>query len=212
VRRARERIAVFWAMLLMNLFAAALQRVELLARSGALGDDGTWVAAGLEIHAARAVDGWTLDRAVTLAWSNECCARSDKALCEYADRYYREELLSQRAKALGNAIRLYERGTWRHDRHRVEMPSFYVDTPRQYLFWALRENDSIRPQRDMPSSQSYLEKILRRWKGDRMDRLVQPLPEKGDRAFNASRRDGDQINESAKVRTFDQRRRSRNRG
>ena len=192
----------------MNSFAAGLNRIAQIARSGVLGNDSAWLAAGIEIYVARAANDWPLDRALSLAWSNECRARRDSALREYAARYCREALFSRCAVRLGNDLRIYERGTWRHDRHRVEMPSSYVGTPRELLFRAFRENESIRPQRDIASSPGHLEKILSHCAGDGMSHFDPPIPITEKDVSDASN-NGDQDHAREKVRTFDQRRRGR---
>ncbi len=155
----------------MNSFAAGLCRIAEQARSGALGDDGEWLADGIELFIAKAGDKWSLDRALILAWSNERRARRNDELCEHAARY-----CQGRAAMLAGEITRYERSAWRHDRDRAEMPPSYVGTPRELLFRAFRENDSIEPHRDMPTSVKHLERIISRSAGDEMSGHDPPIP------------------------------------
>jgi hypothetical protein len=194
----------------MNSFAAGLHRIAQLARLGVLGDDGGWFAAGIEFRVA---EGWSLDRALTLAWSNECRARRDDVLCEFAARYCREDLLSRCAAQLANEIKLYERGTWRHDRNRAELPVAYIGAPRELLFLAFRQNESIEPHRGMPSSTKQLERILLSHSaGDRIFRHDPPISMSKKVMPNASN-DGGQKNVGENVSKFDERRRkTRGRG
>jgi hypothetical protein len=67
----------------MNRFAASLKRIAKHARSGALGDDGNWLADGIEIHVA----GAPIDQALKLAWGSACRARRDSALRTFARLY-----------------------------------------------------------------------------------------------------------------------------
>ena len=185
----------------MKSFTKALSRIAQLGRLGALGDDGDWFAAGIEIHVA---EGWSLDRALTLAWSNECRRRRDDKLRKFAGRYCREDLLSRRVAKLGHEIRVYQLGAWRHDSARTEMPSSYASTPRALLFWAFMENESIEPRRDMPSSCKQLERILSRSDYDGMFGHAPPIPMSKKIVSNASN-DGERTNARENVSQSGQR-------
>jgi hypothetical protein len=169
-------------------FAEALMRVAQFARLGALGDDGVWFAAGIEIYVTGS--DWPIDRALSFAWSNECRSRRDHALRQFADRYCPEALLWRRAAWLGNEIRRYDRGAWRHDRNRADMPQSYVGAPRELLFFAFRENESIKPRRDMPLSTVQLEKVLSHCCSNKTHQSDPPIPTLVEVVSNAI--DGDQ--------------------
>jgi hypothetical protein len=112
----------------MNSLAASLARIVKLARAGALGADGGWFASGIELHLCM---NCPIGHALDLAWSKACRARRDDCLRQYAARYCGEPIVSRRAARLAIDIQRYERGTWRHDRDRTEMPTSYTGTPRE---------------------------------------------------------------------------------
>jgi hypothetical protein len=164
-------------------FSAALQRNSGHARDGALGSDGDWVMAAISAHLAGEVP---LDQALTRAFGNICRHRRDQVLREFADRYCCDPILSRKAAQLANEITRYLRGTWRHDRHRPEIPPPYIGTPRELLFVAFSQNEAIRPYRDMPSSVKQLMKIILGANGN-----DPPIPISESRVSDASN-DGDQ--------------------
>jgi hypothetical protein len=142
----------------MNEFAASLSRIAEHARCGALGgSDGAWLATAIEMHLAGTVP---IDQALTRAFGNACRCRRDQFLREYADRYCRDPIVSRRAARLAIEIERYERGNWRHDRLRTEMPMSYIGTPHELLFRAFTENEAITPHRATPSSVKQLMKII----------------------------------------------------
>jgi hypothetical protein len=139
-------------------FAQSIRRIAQRARAGALGADGEWFAAGLETHLVK--PDCPLDHAMSLAWGNACRRRRDQGLREYAGRHCRDPILSRQAARLAIEVERYERGNWRHDRLRTEMPKSYIGTPHELLFLAFTENEAITPHRAMPSSVKQLMKII----------------------------------------------------
>jgi hypothetical protein len=141
----------------MNRFAASLKRIAKHARSGAPGDDGNWLADGIEIHVA----GAPIDQALKLAWGSACRARRDSALRAFA-RLYLPPGASPWSVACGlqSQIRRYEAVVWLRDRKRAEMPPGYPGTPYELLFMACRWNADA-GERGMPVSARQLVRILR---------------------------------------------------
>jgi hypothetical protein len=161
-------------------FAESIRRIAQHARSGALGGDGGWLAAAIEMHLAGAAP---IDQALTRAFGNACRCRRDRELREYASRYCREPILSRQAARLAIEIERYARGTWRHDRVRAEMPPSYIGTPHELLFRAFTENEAITPHRATPSSVKQLMKIILGDNGNDppSENRVSNTPNEGDR-------------------------------
>ncbi len=143
----------------MNSLVECLVSIAQRTRLGALGDDRLWFAAGIENYL---VGDLPLDLAITLAWSNACRGRRDDWLRSYAAKYC---TAARRVAELGREIRLYGRD-WSRDRRLPSMPSVYVGAPRELLYRAFAENESIEPRRKMPSSPRQLARILSHWDRD----------------------------------------------
>jgi hypothetical protein len=141
----------------MNRFAASLSRIAKHARSGALGDDGNWLAVGIEIHIA----GAPIDQALKLGWASTCRARRDDAIRAFA-RLYLSTGASPWSVAcsLQSQIRRYETNAWLRDRELANMPPGYRETSREQLYTALRANADA-GERGMPVSPRQLARILR---------------------------------------------------
>jgi hypothetical protein len=142
----------------MNSFAAGLKRIAKHARSGALGDDGAWLADGIEAHVAGAVP---IDRALKAAWSSACRYRRDSTLRALAQLYLPPVSSPWSvACSLQSQIRRYETSAWLRDRELANMPPGYCETSREQLYTALRANADA-GERGMPVSARQLVRILR---------------------------------------------------
>lgn len=122
---------------------ARLRRIRDAAAAGmALGDDGPWLAAGLDAYLRRAPEGLTLPAALELAvpvggapwWRIDALARRDDALRRLAAEHYSSLPPSERAAAIGVSLRRYASTSWPRDRHFSACPSRLVGTSGELLF------------------------------------------------------------------------------
>lgn len=122
---------------------ARLRRIRDAAAAGvALGEDGPWLAAGLDAYLRRAPQGLTLPAALDLAvpvggtpwWRTDALARRDDALRRLGGEFYGSLQPRDRAAAIGVALRRYASTSWPRDRHLTSCPARLIGTVGELLF------------------------------------------------------------------------------
>ena len=138
-----------------------LREVAARLRAGELGDLGLRLARGLDAyfeHAQRRDDarpalGVKAAAGESPWWVDDGLARRDAFVGEYAMRF------------CGGVVATVERdigiyaGAWRRDKHRSEMPTGYSGTPRELLYRAFRENESL-GRGALPRSHRYIRRVI----------------------------------------------------
>jgi hypothetical protein len=138
--------------------AARLRR--LAAALPALGDDGVWLAAGLQNYLSSASDGAQLADVLQLTpppggeswWRAERRQQRDEAL---------RELARQTGASMAEIAALvssYASDCWPRDRALSSPPSRYAGTPKRWLFLAFQAGEGR-----VPESEKQLGRIIGRW-------------------------------------------------
>lgn len=126
---------------------ARLRRIRDAAAAGmALGEDGPWLASGLDAYLRRAPEGLTLPAALDLAvpvggapwWRTDALARRDDALRRLATEFYGSLPPRERAAAIGVSLRRYASTSWPRDRHLTVCPVRLAGTAGALHFLIMR--------------------------------------------------------------------------
>lgn len=157
-----------------------VREVAARLRAGELGDVGLRFACRLDAYLEHAPTGMTLDQAIGVKpasggspwWIENSERRRDEILRAYMQRF-----CNGSPEALGGEMRSYERGQWKRDRRLPEMPPAYPGTPRELLYLAYRENESIAPDGMPTSGRQLRRRLVSDWGGEeKRGQEVTPFP------------------------------------
>jgi hypothetical protein len=125
-------------------------------------EEAAWLACALQAYFERRCR--TLDEAFGLFWPKggvpwwlaDAIGMRNRTLVELADRFYADLPTSARAKQIAQIALRYAAANWPIDREKPEMPEYYSDSPRQYLWLAFKSGAA------MPLCERQLRNILGR--------------------------------------------------
>ena len=127
-----------------------------------VGDDhAEWLREGLDRflrHECRSIDdalGLRFARGGVPWWMEEAIRERDLALRELALRFYADDSVTAKARALHLLAVRYAASAWRIDRQHVDVPAYYRGTVKEWLWRAFRTGAT------MPVSERHFRSILR---------------------------------------------------
>jgi hypothetical protein len=147
----------------MPSISTRLRRIADCARAGApLGDDGAWLADGIDRYLAKAREGWSLDDALCISpvstseawWTKEDRERCHDQLRQL-HRTFCPGAVSQAAAEVARLIRRYASSSWKFDQGRSVCPDRYEGTPNAILFEAFKAMQGA-----VPGGERQLRRIL----------------------------------------------------
>ena len=87
-------------------------------------------------------------------WQEEAMRQRDAALRELAQRYLTEFSISAKSRRISTSCDRYAATAWRFDRNRQEMPTAYLETPKELIWRAFKSGAA------MPLGERQLRNIL----------------------------------------------------
>lgn len=94
------------------------------------------------------------DRGGVPWWLEGAMRQRDRALRQLSERFFPDLSITGKSKAIENLARRYAASAWRFDREKLEMPTAYHDTVREYLWQAFKSGAH------MPVSERHLRNLL----------------------------------------------------